>query len=197
MKQPVRFFAIGLLVSSILFLIYYTLFDKPKVVKEEEAVHLSTEEMIAEIENDGFKVVSREEYIAFSLFTEETEGNEQENDANKKDDAANDEDKDNNDEKDESEKDKPDKDDAEDADEKDSTEDDDVITYTFRNEGNVYSQEIVRLLYENDIIDDRQAFADFLEENNYATRIQLGEFTVTNDMTYKEIAEIITTYPGN
>lgn len=178
MKQPIRYFSIGLLISTLLLFGYYSYFleeDKPKEVITTE---LTTEEMVDKVEEDGFKVITNEQYIALSLTDEESEADSDKDDVDK-------------DKKDkESEKEKK-------EDKEDEEEENTLITHTFVTEGNVVSQDIAKLLEDNKIIDDQREFLTYLEENDYMKYIQVGEFTVSNDMSFKEIAEIITTYPGN
>ncbi|WP_058307444.1 endolytic transglycosylase MltG [Gracilibacillus massiliensis] len=52
--------------------------------------------------------------------------------------------------------------------------------------------DIVDLLIENEIITDDEAFLTYLEENELSRYIQIGEFTVNEDMTVEEIANTLT-----
>ena len=54
------------------------------------------------------------------------------------------------------------------------------------------SHDIAQVLEKNNIIDDADQFAIYLEENGYSKRIQLGVFELKTGMSYKEIAKIIT-----
>ncbi|WP_077621499.1 endolytic transglycosylase MltG [Sediminibacillus massiliensis] len=63
-----------------------------------------------------------------------------------------------------------------------------VITVT---EGMTTSQ-LVNQLTSAEIIEDEQSFIDFLIENDYSKKIQIGKFGLEKDMTYKEIAERLT-----
>lgn len=54
------------------------------------------------------------------------------------------------------------------------------------------SHDIAKVLEKNNIIDDAEQFAIYLEENGYSTRIQLGVFELKTGMSYKDIAKIIT-----
>lgn len=176
MKQPIRFFSIGLLVSSVLLFVYYAYFEeeaKPEVITEE----LSIEDMIAEVEATGNKVLTNEDYMALTLSPDD---NADSKDSDKKD----------------KDSDKDDKKPSEKEEETDEEEDLSIISYTFDTEDGVVSEDIADLLVKNKIIDDKWAFLSYLEDNDYMKYIQLGEFTVSNDMSFKDIAEIITTYPG-
>lgn len=59
------------------------------------------------------------------------------------------------------------------------------------------TQDIADTLIEKKIIDDRQEFLDYLDDNDYSAYIQIGTFEVNSDMSLKELAEVVTTYPGN
>lgn len=180
MKQPIRFFSIGLLVSSVLLFVYYAYFEeeaKPEVITEE----LSIEDMIAEVEAKGHKVLTNDDYMALTLSPDDKPDSK---DSDKKENDKKDKDSD-----------KDDKNSSKKEDEEDE-EDLSIITYTFETEDGVVSEDIADLLVKNKIIDDKWAFLSYLEDNDYMKYIQLGEFTVSNDMSFKDIAEIITTYPG-
>ncbi|WP_394232959.1 hypothetical protein [Niallia oryzisoli] len=52
--------------------------------------------------------------------------------------------------------------------------------------------DIAAKLAENQIIKNEKEFTDFLINQNYHTKIQLGSFPLTNQMSYQQIADIIT-----
>ncbi|SDN08051.1 endolytic transglycosylase MltG [Sediminibacillus halophilus] len=54
------------------------------------------------------------------------------------------------------------------------------------------TEEIIDMLYEAGIIEDKQSFSNYLTEHDYSTGIQTGEFHIEEGMTYQEIAETIT-----
>ena len=68
-----------------------------------------------------------------------------------------------------------------------------VLTVTSR----TISMDVANKLENAGIIDDADDFNDYLCENGYASNIQNGKFTITSDMSYKEIAETITRRPKN
>ncbi|RLL48529.1 hypothetical protein D8M04_02010 [Oceanobacillus piezotolerans] len=53
------------------------------------------------------------------------------------------------------------------------------------------TSEISSLLEENNIIEDAFEFDQYLNENDYSLYVQLGEYTLTSDMSFYEIAETI------
>lgn len=179
MKQPVRFFSIGLFTASsivfIIFLLTNTSNDKNA---------LSTEEMIASIETDGYRIITEDEYITYTINKDIAQQEEKEQSKRpKKKDSGNEQNKD--DEKDktkEQKKDKP----------KDKDDEKSVKTYTVKVKSGMVPGEIAKLLEENGIIDDAFSFATYLEDNGYSPYVQIGSFKVTSDMSRKEIAEKIT-----
>src|SRR5690625_281410 len=75
MKQSIRYFAVGLLTSSVILFFAFS-FMGDSAIKVEDG---STEELIDAVEADGYHVLSSSEYI--SLSTKATSGNESEEDA--------------------------------------------------------------------------------------------------------------------
>ncbi|MBP2241625.1 cell division protein YceG involved in septum cleavage [Cytobacillus eiseniae] len=67
-----------------------------------------------------------------------------------------------------------------------------VISYQLEINSGMYSHDIATLLAEKQIIDDSTQFETYLEEHGYSTKIQLGSFNLTSEMSYKEIAKLIT-----
>lgn len=55
------------------------------------------------------------------------------------------------------------------------------------------SHDVAYALQAAGIVDDAEALDAFLCNNGYATKIQNGTYTITSDMTYEDIAKIITT----
>ncbi|MCA1064513.1 endolytic transglycosylase MltG [Rossellomorea aquimaris] len=66
------------------------------------------------------------------------------------------------------------------------------IVYVFRIEGGMTSKDVSEMLYELGMISDGRAFGDYLIENGYAGKIQIGSYRVTNDMSFEEVAYKIT-----
>lgn len=185
MKQHIRFFAIGLLTSALLAFGFYLVIDETEVQLENAPL----DELIGQVESEGYRVITEDEFIDYSFYKEEKL--QQEANGDKKKDNKKDKKKD--DEKDDTDKKKSDKEsDKEKDDEKDEVK---KVTITV-SQGDV-SQDIAKKLVDNDIIEDAFEFVQYLEDNNYSPYIQLGSFEITSDMDFKDIAETITTYPGN
>ena len=164
MKQFFRFFSLGLFVASLTIFIFYNYFDSPEVNPDD----FKTEELIDLVEDDGYRVITEEEYITYTV-------NEDEEDLNI----------------DKSE-DKQEKD--ENAEEKDENaeDNDDPVKYTLEIKPNMMPHEVILLLEEKKIIKDAEKFADFMDKNDYSPYIQQGEFELTSDMSEEEIAKTIT-----
>ena len=147
--------------------------------------------MIAEVEKQGYHVVDQEEYISFSLDKEAVKDQEKQ-ESTKKDDK-------NKEKADSSKQDKPkenNQDKSKETDEKDAVEEE-VTKATFKVKQGIYTPQIADILVEEKIIDDKNKFIKYMDENGYSDYIQLGTFKVTSDMSLKELAETLTTYPGN
>ena len=56
----------------------------------------------------------------------------------------------------------------------------------------MYSEAVSRLLFESGIIPNSAEFNLYLENYGYAERIAVGTFTVSSDMSYEQLARIIT-----
>lgn len=167
MKQPIRFFAIGLFTASLILLIYYLFDNAPN-----EASDLTTDELIEEIENEGLRVITEEEYITLTVYKDLA--NNEENEKDEKEEQQ--------DEENETEKNEDDE----------SNENQDIKTYTVKVKEGMMPEEIAKLLEDNEIVDDAFSFATYLEDNGYSPYVQIDSFKLTSDMSPKEIAEKIT-----
>lgn len=205
MRQPVRAFAIGLFTAGIIMLIGIFYFDDSVRTADD----LSIDEMTSSLKEEGYRVVTEEEYIAVSVNNDKTQqkANEAEKpDADQKKDDEQNKDKQNVDKADKSDKAVDDKektskkkDDKEDAkgkgdkkDKDDEKDKDETKTYTININDGVLSSTISDRLEANGIIDNSTKFNLYLTDNGYGEKIQLGKFKVNSDMSFKEIAEAIT-----
>lgn len=160
MKQFVRYFSFGLFLASLIIFIFYYYFDEPEI----DASEISTDELIELVEEDGFRVITEEDYIRYTVNSdqENPESNEKDEEEPKKD---------NEDKKDENK---------------------DVVKYTLKVKPNTMPHEVILLLEEKKIIKDAEAFAKFMEKENYSPYIQQGEFDLNSEMSEVEIAKTIT-----
>lgn len=166
MKQPIRFFAYGLLTASIIIIIFINFFQS-----DSEAMP-STDEMIEVIKEEGYHVITQEEYISLSVKAD-ANGEEVADEEKPKDEAKDKKEKEQN--KDESE-----------------PNEDDIHTYTLTVKENMLGPDISKLLAENKIIKDADEFTKYIDKKGYAPYIQLGDHKLTSEMNHYEIAETIT-----
>lgn len=59
--------------------------------------------------------------------------------------------------------------------------------------GGMGSHDVALLLQDAGLIADADDFDSYLNQNGYSTRIEVGEFTINDDMTYQEMAELLCT----
>lgn len=69
----------------------------------------------------------------------------------------------------------------------------DYVTATITVVGGMGSEEVALLLEDAGIIESAADFDSFLNQNGYSTRIEIGTFEVNSQMTYEEIADILST----
>src|SRR5690625_416112 len=181
MKQSIRYFAVGLLTSSVILFFAFS-FMVESAIKVEDG---SSEELIEAVEADGYHVLSSSEYI--SLSTKATGEEESEEETDDKDDADKKEEKVDKKSKDEKKSKKTKKK----SDKKDKKDKDKVHKYTINIKENMLAPTISDLLKQNKIIDNAADFNKYLEDKGYAGYVQLGKHKVNSDMSYKEIAEEI------
>src|SRR5690625_5033569 len=133
MKQPIRFFSIGLFVASILLYGFYFFFGQSTSTQTE----LTVDEMITEVETEGYRVISEEDYVSYTLHKEEENEKEQKNDKSKNNIDKNKNKKEEKGKKKSSKKKRKKRD-------KEKDKDDDVIKHTFTTSDGVVSQDIDR-----------------------------------------------------
>lgn len=168
MKQFVRSFSLGLFLASLVIFIFYNYFDEPEIDPND----LSTDELIDLVEEDGYRVITEEDYITYTV--NEDQENSDDNKENEK-------------------QDKDTKKDDDDTDKEDNVEEsNDIVKYTLETKPGVMPHEVILLLEEKKIIKDAEEFAEFMEDNDYSPYIQQGEFELTSDMSQEEIAKTIT-----
>lgn len=164
MKQFFRFFSLGLFVASLTIFIFYNYFDNPEINPND----FKTEELIDLVEDDGYRVITEEEYITYTVNEDEEDLNVDKNE------------------------DKQDKDENTEEKDENAEDNDDTVKYTLDIKPNMMPHEVILLLEEKKIIKDAEKFADFMDKNDYSPYIQQGEFELTSDMSEEEIAKTIT-----
>lgn len=187
MKHTVRAFSVGLITSGIILLAVYLIFGQA----DEKKAELSTEELISQIEEDGYRVVTEEEYIMLSVANSKKDKNENtdKDEKEKEDDAVEDEEIEEAEDKDEV-KENEGKDDNKKEKKKEKKEKK-PKTFTITIEPGMASSQISNLLEELGIIDDAREFSNYLIDNDYHKLIQMGEHKLESGMSYFEIAEAL------
>lgn len=184
MKQPLRYFSIGLLTASVILFVFYQFLGSKELTEEE-----SIDEMIANIETEGFRVIPESEYIALSVFKHEDDKEQSDNDEDK-DESKNKEKEITEQKKEKKESDKKDdKASEKEEDKKEKKEKKKAESYTLTIKENMMPSTISELLAENKIIKDATKFSQFLEDEGYSPRVQIGKHKLNSDMSHREIAE--------
>jgi hypothetical protein len=168
MKQIIRAFSLGLLTATLLlFVVYQIKTEKPKHELPLEGV--SIEEASKLLKTKGYVLLSESEF--HELITASEQKSDLEKEKTKSDDE------------------KTVQEEKESIEEKENPT---VIEYTLTIAPGMNSIDIADTLEEANIIDNSEEFQQFLEENGYSTFIQIGDFTLHNQMSLDEIAKIIT-----
>lgn len=67
-----------------------------------------------------------------------------------------------------------------------------TISYTIKIKTGMTNEEIADLLEDNGIIENKRDFIDYMAINGYSKSIQIGSFTITDEMTLEDIAKALT-----
>src|SRR5699024_7281792 len=180
MKQSLRFFSLGILASALL-LLGYTLFFGGDLKQADSSV----EEMSDSLNEQGYRVVSEDEYIKYTMDKEKATDSEESDKSDKKD-----------------EKEAKKKKEKEDKNNKNEKEDDDEQKKekaTIKIDSGVVAPDIADDLVDGKIIkkDERDDFIDYMDGEGYSEEVQLGKFKVDSEMDFKELAKTFITYPGD
>ncbi|MFD1038491.1 hypothetical protein ACFQ3N_08785 [Virgibacillus byunsanensis] len=166
MKQPIRSFSLGLLTAGVLFLIViYFSGDSTTAIEET-----SIEDLIVAVEDDGYHVLTQQEYISKSVGEEKEETEETTEEAEN----TNQSDENNS------------------SEEENDTQEDTTSTYTLSIDPGVTPSEISDILFDNQIIDNASDFTQYLENEDYSLKVQIGEYELSSEMSHYDIAEEIT-----
>ncbi|MEN2464987.1 hypothetical protein [Ornithinibacillus sp. JPR2-1] len=189
MKQTIRAFAVGLCTAAIIMLVVSYFSDG----SSQDLSDMPIEDVLKHVKEQGYHVLSEEDYISLSMNhkveKEETENSSESEEANENDkEEASDEEK-----SDESASDSDESSSEESSNNEPEEEQEEAVkSYTLTIESGMPSSAISNQLEENGIIDNARDFSNYLEDKGYANRVQLGEFTLTSDMSHYEIAEALT-----
>lgn len=194
MKQPIRYFSIGLLTASLLLLITYY-FSKPKAevptISESETI----DEMILTLEDEGYRVITESEYISFAVNNQSNQDQEDDEQEEKEEKQEKDEEEEKKDKNKDQDKDKKKKDKDKDKDNKEENEEEpeeEPTTFTLVIEEDMVPSTVSQILEDNNIIESATKFNEYLEDNDYSKYVQIGEFKLSSDMSMKEVAKALT-----
>jgi PleD family two-component response regulator len=196
MKHTVRAFSVGLITAGlVLFGVFYFNEDT-----REQAEDMPTEELINQIEEDGFRVITEEEYISFSLANDasevevEEETTEDEDQVEDSDENENDNEEktENADDEVEEEEEEAEENESEENESEEDEEEESPSTVLLTIEAGMASSHISNILEEEGLVDDAESFNSYLLEHDYSLYIQLGEHELETGMSYYEIAEALT-----
>lgn len=191
MKYTIRSFSVGLLTTGLIMLAVYYFFGN----ETNNQANMETDEMISHIEQEGYRVLTEKEYIAYSVANTNQDENEEElaNEEAPEEETASAKEKDEEaeeqkkaDEKEKAEKEEKEK--AEDEKEEESA----PKTVTINIPSGMASSQISALLQEEKIIDNAEDFNAYLQDNDYSLRVQIGTHKLTQGMSFYEIAEALT-----
>lgn len=162
MKHTLRAFALGLLTATSLLAFAYSQQD----VNEAKATEPSKEDAEALLAEKGYVVLTENKWTKLTeqaSSIEETDTNTQENDETEQETTQD-----------------------------DTSESSKVNAYKLSIQEGMVPEDISQVLAENNIIEDAEAFRQYLTENEFSRYIQIGEYTVVDQMSFLEIAKIIT-----
>ncbi|SHF61187.1 hypothetical protein [Ornithinibacillus halophilus] len=192
MKQPIRAFSIGLFTAGMILLVV-NYFSNGGV---QDISEMPVEDVIEHLKEDGYRVLTESEYITLSVNQDkQLESTEEENTTKEEDTSTDDKEKENQEDsvEENGNDDQKQESDSNDKEDKDKDEEEETtISYTINIESGTASSGIAKELEENNIIDNADEFNRYLDTEGYSLRIQLGEFTVSNDMSFYELAEVLT-----
>ncbi|MCT1575898.1 endolytic transglycosylase MltG [Oceanobacillus kimchii] len=184
MKHHIRAFSLGLFTSALIILIvFYLVQDSQTPIEDVKA-----EELIPVLEDQGYAVLSQEEYISYSVNGNDSEKNTDTNSESTDEDAEQNKEETENNNKEEEET------TEEDSSNEEESEEDSPKEYKLTIETGMASSQISDILENEDIIESASDFNDYLEDNDYAINVKPGTFELTSDMSHFEIAEVITSY---
>lgn len=67
-----------------------------------------------------------------------------------------------------------------------------VISYILKVKNKMTTSEIAELLEKEKIIDDATDFLDYMNKKDLSRRVQIGEYIVSSNMSYKELGKLLT-----
>ena len=184
MKHTVRSFSVGLLAAGLIMLVVYLFLDESMKAEQD----YNKDEVIAHVEQEGYRVITEEEYISMSvaktqqdnLEKNKVEPNKEEESSIEEEDTSNVVEEENSSEEQQEET----------VEEKE--EDNTPALKTITIEPGMATSQISSMLANQNLIDDAQEFNSYLQEHEYSLRVQMGDHELKEGMSFYEIAEALT-----
>ncbi|WP_047984127.1 hypothetical protein [Ornithinibacillus californiensis] len=188
MKHTIRAFAVGLLTAALIMLVV-NYFSNGST---QDLSEMPIEDIIEDLKDKGYRVLSETEYISLSL-NGEVKKNETEI-ASETEETSTEESTQETSEENQEETNSDDESSIGDTSTSNEEEqqEESVNTYTVTIQSGMAPSTISNELEANGIVNDADEFISYLEDEGYVVRIQLGDFTLTSDMSHFEIAEALT-----
>ncbi|MGM0523084.1 MAG: hypothetical protein ACQER2_03450 [Bacillota bacterium] len=175
MKQTLRAFSLGMLVTTLIFSTHFFFFNEDTA---PTTVSPSDSEMIKTLEDSGYSIYTDEELaryieeqLAEQIITEENQDNETDESEPSSTPEV-----------------EPTR---EDTSKNDQEADNDTSSFILTIEPGMTITEVSNYLIIANLIESREQFVDYLSDNGYATNIQVGSFELNRDMTLAEVVEVI------
>lgn len=177
MKQTLRAFSLGMLVTTLIFSTHFFFFseDTPNTIASP-----SDADMIETLEDSGYTIYTDEELAAYidaqlteQMLTEENQNNDRDTGESEPSSTPENEPS------------------IEDTSEIDQEADNDTSSFILTIEPGMTITEVSNYLIIANLIESREQFVDYLSDNGYATNIQVGSFELNRDMSLAEVVEVI------
>lgn len=180
MKTIIQSFAAGILVATIILSIVYFIENN----KDDEKINITEENAKSFLEEQGFYVILSSDYNQLvnenkslkdelinleEKYTQSNENSVESEEVEIKEEQ-----------------------DIEENDEEDDKTNIEVEEFTLTITRGMTSIDISKILFENNLVKDEVEFNQFLENNGFSRKIQLGQFIINPNMSYLEIANVIT-----
>lgn len=187
MKHIVRSFSVGLIAAGLVTLLVFYTFGE----SNSDEMTYSTEELITLIEEDGYRVVTADEYISYTVTSaqKDTDTANAEDESEKE--SETDAEKENQEDNASSEETDVEEETEEIVEEEEVVEEETVTTVSINIPSGMASLDVSRLLENENVVNDAEEFNEYLLQNGYSQRVQLGSHELTTDMSFFEVAEAL------
>lgn len=182
MKHTVRSFSVGLLAAGLIMLVVYLFLDQSTKAEQD----YNKDEVIAHMEQEGYRIITEEEYISMSV----TKAHQDKLEASKED--SSEEEESSIEEEDTSNEVEEDDSSEEQQEETDEVEENTPTIKTITIEPGMATSQISSMLADQNLIDDAQEFNSYLQEHEYSLHVRMGDHELREGMSFYEIAEAMT-----